>query len=152
MTEQIENPEAVLAALERAKADAKKYREASESLQAEVTALQTSTDEMKAVIQSMEDGDGEWKAKAKELLVRESLDATNRDRVLKFLDLDSIDFDGDGKLTGVDDAVAKVKTDLPELFDVKRSVGGEADQFTKQEAKPDPSDTDLQMARLFKKS
>jgi glutathionylspermidine synthase len=150
-TPEIENPEAVLAALERAKSDAKKYRESAEALQAEVTALQTSTDEMKAVIQSVEDGDSEWKNKAKELLVREALDKTNADRVLKFLDLASIDFDEEGQLAGLDDAVAKVKSDLPELFDVKRSVGGEADQFTKQEAKPEPSDTDVQMARLFNK-
>jgi glutathionylspermidine synthase len=152
MTEPIENPEAVLAALERAKSDAKKYRENAEALAAEVTALQTSTDEMKAVIKSMEDGGNEWKDKAKALLIKDSLNEANADRVMKFLDVSSIDFDEDGKLTGLDDAIAKVKADLPELFDVKRAVGGEADQFQKEDVKTNPTGTDIQVARLFNKS
>jgi hypothetical protein len=158
MTEQenteveIKDPKAVLDALERAKSDAKKHREAADALQAEIEGLKESAEAMRAQIESYESGDSEWKSRTKELLIKDALDTKSAGRVMKFLDLDSIDFDEDGKLTGLDEAVSRVKADLPELFDSKKRVGGEADLFEKGEAPKKPTGTEAQVARIFANS
>ena len=145
---EIRDPKAVLEALERAKADAKKFREELDALQGEMAELQKSRDALKETVKTYEEGGNEWKNRTKELLVKGQL-GTNADRLMKFIDMDSIDFAEDGQITGLDEAVSKVKADLPELFDAKKRVGGAADLFDKGEVATHVTGTDAQVARLF---
>lgn len=145
----IDDPKAVLEALERAKKDAKKFREELETLQGQFAELEKARDSLKATVDTYESGEGEWKNRTKELLVKGQL-GTNAERLMKFIDMDSIDFADDGQITGVDEAVSKVKADLPELFDPKKRVGGAADLFDKGESPNKPTGTEAQVARLFR--
>lgn len=145
MSEEIKDPEAVLAALERAKADAKRYREESEQLKTDIAKLQDS-------VNGLQEERGTLRDKAKRALVGKEINNANVDRIMKFLDIDSIDFDDEGNLTGVDDAVNKVKADLPELFDTKKQVGGAADLFTQGDPPKPLSGSEAQVARLMKRS
>lgn len=143
---EIEDPAAVLAALERAKADAKKFREQLAALEVERDAIGKQLEELKNV-----DVAEEWKGKYKNSEVRQALAGKgikDADRVMKFMDLDSVSFDDDGKLSGLDAAVDSVKKELPELFDPKRRVGGGADLFTQGEVKKALSTTELQLEHL----
>lgn len=146
----INDPKAVLDALERAKNDAKKYREELEGMQARLTELEKSRDSLKATVQTYEEGENVWKNRVKEQTIKSAL-GTNAERVMKFIDMDSIDFDEEGKVSGLDEAVSKVKADLPELFDPKKRVAGAADLFEQGEAPKQVSGTDAQVARLFHK-
>lgn len=144
---EIKDPKAVLEALERAKADAKKYREEAEALKGQVDTLTGRVSELEE-----NDASKEWKDKYKALEVKQALSAKgvkDADRVLKFMDLSSVDYDDEGKLAGFDDAVNKVKADLPELFDPKKRVGGAADLFEKGEVKEKLSGTELQVRKLM---
>lgn len=141
----IEDPKAVLAALDRAKADAKRYREEAEALQTQVADLQAKVDKHAET-------ESTWQEKAKLALVTKELNSGNAERIMKFLDIDSIGFDDEGNLTGVEEAVNKVKADLPELFDTKRSVGGEADLFTQGDAPKPLTGSAAQVARIMQRS
>lgn len=134
---EIEDPKAVLDALERAKKDAKKFREELEALQAEY-------DGLKSEIATLDT----WKNRTKELLIKGSL-GSNAERLMKFLDHESITLGDDGDIQGLDEAINKVKSDLPELFDPKRQVGGAADAFEQNPPKQELKGTDAQVARLF---
>lgn len=136
---EIKDPKAVLDALERAKADAKKYREEAEALKSEVETLKTTLEQP-----------NEWKDRTRDLMIKQEL-GTGADRLMKFIDMDSITFNDDGDLEGVTEAVAKVKADLPELFDSKRRVGGAADLYEKGETPVRPTGTEAQVSRLMRK-
>ena len=139
--QEIKDPKAVLDALERAKTDAKKYREEAEGLRAENATL-------KETVESTKNADSEWKDRAKELYVKNEL-GSNADRLMKFVDMDSIDFDENGTPTGIEEAISKVKEDLPELFDNKKRVGGAADLFERGDPPKKASGSEAQVARLF---
>jgi hypothetical protein len=147
---EIKDPKAVLDALERAKTDAQKARTELEAIQAQSAALAKDKTDLEEMVKGLKEIDGVWKAKTKELLVTRALGG-NAERVMKFIDMDSITFDEDDKITGIDEAVAKVKADLPELFDPKRRVGGAADLFDKGEPVKAASGTEAQVKRLFNK-
>jgi chromosome segregation ATPase len=145
--DEIRDPKAVLEALERAKADAKKFREELEAVQAQMTELEKTRDALKETVKTYEEGGNEWKSRTKELMVKGQL-GTNADRLMKFIDMESIDFAEDGNITGLDEAVSKVKADLPELFDPKRRVAGAADLFDKGEVAKKVTGTEAQVARI----
>ena len=44
-------------------------------------------------------------------------------RIARMLDFDKIDVDDDGNVVGVEEQLDNLKTDFPELFDVKRRAG-----------------------------
>ena len=146
---QIKDPKAVLEALERAKADAKKFREAFEGLEKKWADAEQERTEMDARIAEYEAGEARWKDKTKELLVKGHL-GPNADRLMKFIDMDSIVVDDDGEIAGIDEAVRKVKAELPELFDAKKRVGGAADLFDKGDAPQPASGTESQVRRIFR--
>lgn len=135
MSEEIKDPEAVLAALERAKADAKKYREELEALQAEHEPLKAELDGLR----------GQLKDNAIKTAIRNA--GADPERVTKFLNADSIAY-RDGSLEGFDEAFGALKNDLPELFDPKRRVGGRVELET---GKPniEKSVTEMQVDRLL---
>lgn len=134
-TEEIKDPAAVLAALERAKADAKKYREELEALQAEHEPLK---EELEGLRSTLKDS----------AIKRAIKDAgAEPDRVMKFLKTEGITYE-DGDLSGFDEAFDTLKNDLPELFDAKRRVGGRVELET-PDANVQKSVTEMQVDRLL---
>lgn len=146
---EIKDPKAVLDALERAKADAKRFREELDTLKSEHAETLKEQESLKDSLETLK-ADTTWKDRAKELTVRSKL-GTNADRLMKFMDLESVTLNDEGEAEGLDEAVAKVKGDLPELFDSKRRVGGAADLYEKGEAPVKPTGTEAQVARLMRK-
>lgn len=144
--EEIRDPQAVLDALERAKADAKRYREEAESLTQQ---LADQRSEFEAQLKTANDTTLELQSKVKHSMVESAVrNAKGNERVMRFIDLDSINVEDDN-LVGFDAALEKVKADLPELFDDKKRAGS-ADMFasgTPQEL----SGSQRQVARIFNK-
>lgn len=153
MSEEVEikDPKAVLAALERAKNDAKRYREEADGLRQELADMSQKHEALQASLKQYEEGESVWQDRAKKALVAKAVSGPNAERILKFIDMDSITFDEEGNLAGVDEAVSKVKADLPELFDPKKRVGGAADLFAEGDSAKPVSGTEAQVARLFRR-
>lgn len=127
--------ETVSKALTKANAEAKRYRERVEVLEADDT-VQV------------------WKDKAVQAEVKAALrDQGVKDtgRVLKVLNLEGVTLNEEGKLEGFDEKVSATKKDWPELFDVKRRVGGAGDIFANGEVQPKMTPTQAQVARIFDK-
>lgn len=138
MSEEVKNPEAVLAELRRAQEDLKALREQVSTLtsakEAAEAALEKATEEAKGNV---------WKQRAINSEARSALlgqGIKDADRFMKFIDVEKLDFDDEGKLTGLDETLGQLKKDLPEVFDPKKRVGGGADIFAGEEAnsKPNP--------------
>ena len=114
MSEEVKDPEAVLAELRRAQQDLKDLRKENKDLQAAVDA---------------NDSD-KWRTRAISAETKLALQAQgikDADRLMKYVGTDGLDIDDEGKVTGLDERLKVLKTDLPELFDPKRRVGGKAD-------------------------
>lgn len=136
MEEEIKDPAAVLAELRRAQEDLKALRSENRSLKTQVEANDPTEWKKRAI-----------KAEAKLALGSQGI--KDADRVMKYVDLDGVDFDENGDLTGLDDKLTQVKADLPELFDVKRRVGGRADIFADGEPTHTPSASEIQAQQLL---
>ncbi|WDS61311.1 scaffolding protein [Satellite phage MiniFlayer] len=114
----IEDPKAVLAALERAKEESKKFLEERNELRKQIDES-TAGEEIK-----------KWRSRSVKTDARSALEAKghkNANRLLDFMDIDSLDYDDKDNLTGLDDQLKAVQDKLPELFDVRKAVGGAAD-------------------------
>lgn len=134
-TEQVQDPAAVLAELRRAQEDLK--------------ALRAENKQLKKATES-EDSDV-WKSRAVQAEARLALanqGLKDAGRVLKHMDLESVGFDADGNLTGLDESLETFKADFPELFDVKKRVGGKADIFADDAATKTVSASELQARAL----
>jgi len=111
-SEEIKDPAAVLAALDRAKKDA----EEKEALEAKVA--------------QYEQDNAKYSGKLlREKVVQEltKLNMVNTDRILKFVKFEGLSFDDDFNILGLDDQIKELKSDFPELFDPKLLVAGKAD-------------------------
>ena len=113
---EIKDPVAVLAALDRAKKDAKQFREEKEALEVEIDKYRNEN------------------AKYSGKLLREKvmqqlaeLKLANTDRLFKYLKLDELSFDEELNIVGLEDQIKGIKEDFPELFDPKLLVAGKAD-------------------------
>lgn len=139
-TESVQNPEAVLAELRRLQEDFKSLKAERDKLVKEAETLRESAKE------------DVWRLRA---LAAETKTALNSqgikdvDRVMKYVNTDGLDFDENGKLTGLDERLAEWKKDLPEIFDAKRRAGGKGDIFADSPAEAKMSSTEAQVARLF---
>lgn len=127
MEEEVNDPQAVLAALRAAQAEIKRISGEREELKKEMEALQESMKE------------DEWRNRA--LMAEVRSDLTRRglkdaDRLIKVLGTDGIDFDAEGKVTGLDERISAATKDYPELFDPKVRAGGKADAFANNTAEP----------------
>lgn len=71
------------------------------------------------------------------------------DRIVKYLSFDGVEFGEDGALVGLDNSLEAVKTDFPELFDVKRRVGGKIDAAADNPANMAKSASQLQAEALL---
>jgi hypothetical protein len=133
---EIKDPKAVLAALERAKEDAKKYREQYEALAAEHDPVKAELDKVKGYI--------------RDTAIERAIEEAGADpkRVMQFIKTDSIKY-ADGKLEGFDEEFTKVKTALPELFDPKRRVGGRVESEINGDPNHVKSVSEMQAERLL---
>ena len=136
----IEDPKAVLSALDRAKSDAKKYREQAEH-------LENTVNERDSVIAQY--SGRLLNQKLTQKLAAEGIN--DPDRVLKFINVNNLSFDDDFNLIGFEDQFELLKNDLPEVFDAKLRVGGQADTAIKASVSTSYSATELQAARILGK-
>lgn len=137
MSEEIKDPAAVLAALERAKEDAKKYREQYEALVAE-------TDPIRDELNSIKE---ERRQDAIKRAVRDA--GADPERIMQFLKTEGIEYT-DGKLAGFEENFQTLKTALPELFDPKRRVGGKVEAELNGNANHVKSVSEMQAERLLR--
>lgn len=123
---EIKDPEAVLAALDRAKKDAKQFREEKEALEAKLA--------------QYEQDNAKYSGKLlREKVIQElgKLNITNSERILKFLKFEGLEFDDELNIVGLEEQIKELKKDFPELFDPKLLVAGKADSAeTKSVDKP----------------
>lgn len=126
-------------ALERYKTENKKFRE--------------QRDEFKAAAEGNEANKAlkERALRAEAKLAVSGLGVKDPDRIVKYLSLEGVDFDEEGKVTGLDSSINTVKTDFPELFDARRRVAGQIDAAAGAPVKVEKSATDMQLDRVFNK-
>ena len=129
---EIKDPEAVLAALERAKSDAKKFRLEKEALEKELS-------EFKSVSQQTQ------RKLINEKISKKlaELGIQNSDRLMKYIKSEAITLTEDMEIEGLDEQVESLKTDFPELFDPKIIVGGKVNAGSSE-----PVDTRLSASQL----
>jgi hypothetical protein len=113
---EIKDPAAVLAALERAKADAKKFRLEKESLEKELAEKVSSSSTIQK--QYMNEKINNHITK---------LGIQNGERLLKYIKSDNLTLNEEFEVVGLDEQIETLKSDFPELFDPKLLVGGKAD-------------------------
>jgi len=113
---EIKDPAAVLAALDRAKKDAKQFRVEKEELETQLKSWQDYSDKIKSKF-----------VKDKVFGHLQGLGLQNSDRLLKYIKVDLLTLNDEMELEGLDDQIDSLKNDFPELFDPKFLVGGKAD-------------------------
>lgn len=135
----VSEKETMQAALDRYKTENKKFRD--------------QRDEYKTAAESNEANKTlrERALKAEAKLKVAGLGVKDPDRIVKYLSLDGVDFEEDGSVKGLDDAINGVKGDFPELFDPRRRVGGQVDAAADNPARIEKSTTDVQLEKLFRR-
>jgi hypothetical protein len=135
-SQEIKDPEAVLAALDRAKKDAKQSREEKEALEAKLAQYEQETAKYSGKL-------------LREKVVQEltKLNMVNTDRILKFVKFEGLSFDDDLNILGLDDQINELKSDFPELFDPKLLVAGKADS-AEAKSVDKPISTSEKLARI----
>lgn len=143
--DEIKDPEAFLTAYYKAMDDAKETRDENKRLREQA-------DEGGG----MEEEVNKWKSRALKAEAKSTLEGQgikNAERILKYLNLEGVDFDETGNLKGLDDKVNEVKADFPELFDAKKRAGrSSADIHADNPADKKVSGSEAQVARIFNKS
>lgn len=110
---EIKDPQAVLSALDRAKKDAKQFRQEKESLEKQLNDAQTISSSLKS--------------KYMNTMINKhlaDLGIPNAERLMKYIKSDSLVLTEDLELEGLEDQIESIKKDFPELFDPKLLVGG----------------------------
>ena len=136
----IEDPAAVLGALERAKAEAKKFREEKEKLEND---LKTSTETI-----------ANYSSKLLQEKVKSNFEANgikDSGRFMRFIDFNQLSLNENNEVIGLDDQIASLKNDLPEIFDPKLRVGGQADTAASTSVNTRISATELQARKILGK-
>jgi hypothetical protein len=135
-SQEIKDPEAVLAALDRAKKDAKQFREEKEALEAKMA--------------QYEEQNAKFSGKLlKERVIQElsKHNIANTERILKFVKFEGLTFDDEFNVLGLDDQIKELKSDFPELFDPKLLVAGKADS-AEAKSVDKPISTSEKLARI----
>jgi hypothetical protein len=114
--DEIKDPKKVLDALERAKNDAKRFRQEKEELEKKYSQVLEEKNSWSSEL---------LKEKVKNKLEEEGL--SNSDRFFKYIDFSSVSFDENKEIIGLENQLLNIKNDFPELFDPKIRVGGKAD-------------------------
>jgi hypothetical protein len=130
---EIKDPTAVLAALERAKNDAKRFRMEKEAVEQEIAITkeklnlnQTKLKNDKIIRSLLENG------------------VPNADKLLKYIKTSEIELTDDFEINGLDIQLSDLRNDFPELFDPKKIVGGRADSGVSSHVDTPVSASELQ--------
>jgi hypothetical protein len=137
----IEDPKAVLAALERAKNDAKKFREEKEKLEIDLSSKDQAIAEYSGKL---------LREKIVQKLAAEGLKEPKR--FLKFIDTLKLEFDENYEVLGLEEQLEQLRQDLPEIFDAKIRVGGQADTAVKASVSTQYTASEMQAAKILGKS
>ena len=136
----LNDPKAVLAALDRAKSDAKKFREEKEKLEVDLNSSNQKIAEFSG------------KLLHEKVLQKISAEGVKEPRrLLKFMDLTKFEFDENLDVIGFEDQFKQLQEDLPEIFDAKLRVGGQADTAIKANVSTQYTATQLQAAKILGK-
>jgi hypothetical protein len=137
---EIRDPKAVLDALDKAKAEAKKFRLEKEALEQQISQSSAKASQVQAKLMN-------------EQINRHlsSLGIQHGDKLFKYIKMDGLSLTEDLEVTGLDEQIATLKTDFPELFDPKFIVAGKADAGISPPVITATSASDLQ-ARLILKN
>jgi hypothetical protein len=136
---EIRDPQAVLSALEKAKAEAKKTRLEKEELEAKLVALTNKTSLAQARLMD-----------EKILKNLSSLGIPNGAKLMKYIKLDQLELTDDFEVAGLQDQIDALKTDFPELFDPKIIVGGKADSGMSKSIDVNVTASDLQAKSVLR--
>lgn len=136
----INDPKAVLDALDRAKSDAKKFREEKEQLEIDLNSKDQKIAEFSGKL---------LREKVNQRLSNEGLKEPGR--FLKYLDLNKLEFDDNLDIIGFDEQLEQLKKDFPEIFDAKVRVGGQADSAIKASVSTQYSASEMQAAKILGK-
>lgn len=136
----LNDPKAVLAALDRAKNDAKKFREEKEKLEVDLNSSNQKIAEFSGKL---------LHEKVLQKISEEGVKDPRR--LLKFMDLTKFEFDDSLNVVGFEDQFTQLKEDLPEIFDPKLRVGGQADTAVRASVSTQYSATQLQAAKILGK-
>lgn len=136
--ETLNDPKAVLAALDRAKSDAKKFREQKEQLEIDLNSKDQAIAEYSGKL-----------LREKVLQKISSEGIKDPKRILKFMNLTELEFDENFEVVGFENQFNQLKEDLPEVFDPKLRVGGQADAAVKASVSTQYSATQLQAAKIL---
>jgi len=130
---EIKDPVAVLAALDRAKNDAKRFRMEKEAAELEIAQtrekanlIQTKLKNDKIIKSLLENG------------------VPNADKLLKYIKTSEIELTDDFEINGLDMQLEALRQDFPELFDPKKIVGGRADSGVSSSVEAAVSASELQ--------
>jgi hypothetical protein len=137
---EIRDPKAVLDALDKAKAEAKKFRLEKEALEVQLT----ESSQKALSIQS-----NLMNEKINKHL--SSLGIQHGDKLSKYLKLDALSLTEDFEVAGLDEQIDVLKTDFPELFDPKFIVAGKADSGVAASLEVPKSASDLQAKMVLKR-
>lgn len=137
---EIRDPKAVLEALDKAKAEAKKFRLEKEALETQINASISKVSQFhdKLVMEQV----NKYLA---------SLGIQHGDRLNKYIKMDALSLTEDFEVNGLDEQIATLKTDFPELFDPKFIVAGKADSGVTASLQVPQSASDLQAKLVLKK-
>ena len=136
----IQDPKAVLGALERAKVDAKRFREEKEQLELNLNAKDELISQYSTKLLN---------EKVIQKIKNEGI--KDADRILKFMDFNKLELDGNLDLIGFEDQFDQLRNDLPEVFDAKLRVGGQADTAVQATVSTQYSASQLQAAKILGK-
>lgn len=134
----INDPKAVLDALERAKSDAKKFREEKEKLEIDLNSRDQKIAEFSGRLLN---------EKILQKLSAEGLKDPHR--FVKYIDRSKLEFNDDLEIIGFDEQFEELKKDFPEIFDAKLRVGGQADTAVKASVSTQYSASKMQAEQIL---
>lgn len=134
----INDPKAVLDALDRAKSDAKKFREEKEQLENDLNSKDQKIAEFSGRLLN---------EKIVQKLSAEGLKEPAR--FVKYIDLMKLEFDENLEIKGLEEQLEQLKKDFPEIFDPKVRVGGQADAAIKASVSTQYTASEMQAAKIL---
>lgn len=134
---EIKDPAAVLAALERAKGDAKRFREEKEMTEKEFSEFKSKAEILKAKLKQDQVIDNLKRSGIK-----------NGEALLKYIKMSEIELTDEYEIAGLETQLDILKEDFPELFNPKKIVGGKADAGIADIIENNPDASELQ-ARMI---
>lgn len=139
-SDEIRDPKAVLEALEKAKAEAKKFRLEKEALEQQITETSAKASQVQSKLMT---------EKINKHL--SSLGIQHGEKLNKYIKMDGLSLTEDFEVAGLDEQIATLKTDFPELFDPKFIVAGKADAGVTTSVELPKTATDLQVKQILNK-